>query len=166
MELILSDINVHKSDRARTFSAIDLIKGAESILEEERVLLLLPEPDWDSLNRAPAEKGKRLKELMECRTKRTWDTNEVLGIKNLADALYGMYDRKHYTLADKIRLLSLEYRCMWGPEDEPYGTCPVKDNLQIDHRRPVSRGGGGGPNLRWLCKRHNLKKSDSTPRWA
>ena len=166
MEAILSDFSTHKSGQTRTFSVIDLMKGAESILEEERVLLLLPESDWDSLNQTPMEKGKRLKEMIEFRTKRPWGTKEVLGLRDLADAIYGIYDRKPYTLADKVRLLSLEYRCMWGPEDEPYGYCNVKENLQVDHKRPVSRGGGGGLNLRWLCKRHNLKKSDRPPRWA
>ena len=48
---------------------------------------------------------------------------------------------------------------------------PPGEKLQLDHRRPISRGGDNHhSNLRWLCEGHNKARGDRPgsvePVWA
>lgn len=41
--------------------------------------------------------------------------------------------------------------------------CGRTDDLHLDHKTPISRGGGHTPdNLQWLCAWHNMSKHDKT----
>jgi len=40
--------------------------------------------------------------------------------------------------------------------------CSSHEQLEIDHRTPISRGGGAGENLHWLCRKCNRAKHTLT----
>lgn len=49
---------------------------------------------------------------------------------------------------------------------------PLSEPLELDHKRPLARGGDNGyRNLRWLCRGHNRGRGartrvTNTPPWA
>lgn len=41
--------------------------------------------------------------------------------------------------------------------------CGISENLQLDHKIPLTRGGSNAPcNLQWLCGHHNASKNNMT----
>ena len=66
--------------------------------------------------------------------------------------------RATFSKADRASIArSQRYRCMYC------GARLTTDNLQIDHRYPVSRGGSNDDeNLQALCRRCNIRKGNHT----
>ena len=142
-----------------------MLRALESILTEERAEKLVNHEEWEYMISSPDTKGLALKRLVEPKTGRDWGTQELAALMEHLEQLHGTHDRRAISLTDRLYLLTLPYRCMWGPEDEPYGRCDAVRDLQIDHIQPVTRGGRGGKNLRWLCGPHNRIKRDKRSPW-
>ena len=51
---------------------------------------------------------------------------------------------------------------VWARDKGPCVLCVSKENLHFDHDLPYSKGGTSlaSENVRILCMKHNLKKSD------
>lgn len=162
---VLDDINRIRPVGSESLNILDLTKAIISIMKDERATKLIPKDVWNSLIIQPDSKGKRMKEIVEAKCNRSWHTEELLDLQDFADKLYGKFRRKPISLEDKLRLAAEPYHCMWNSLDEPYGKCTENENLEIDHIIPVARGGRGGNNLRWLCKKHNLKKHANISPW-
>src|SRR5437867_3110610 len=100
-----------------------ILKALVSVLKDERAGKLASKNEWRELVADPRTKGERLKQLAEGRTARPWTTAEVQELMELLEILYGVYDRQPIGIADKLSLLTKEYVCNWGPDDEPFGEC-------------------------------------------
>lgn len=74
-------------------------------------------------------------------------------------ATWGLDDRRRLSVRDVPACVLARVDARQGGRRCAVPSCPVVVPLELDHRRPLSRGGDNHwSNLQWLCREHNRRK--------
>lgn len=148
VELICADVY---GINGGLFSVEYLLKGLVSVLKDERACRLVSAEEFREYYTSK-KRGLYLSNLVKSKTNRIWSEEELLDLDSILVSIYGQHDRKPIRLEDKLVLLTKPYICA-------HHDCQASEDLEIDHRIPVKRGGSSRwSNLQWLCRKHNREK--------
>jgi hypothetical protein len=154
LELALKDLSVAHSEE---LSILDFLSASASIIRDVVDDLIVVRV-LDSVGRIAFLKNPRpgrarlLADLARGLLMREQNDDELSDLINHVESELIPTRREAIPVHVKLALLSEPYRCS-------YPGCKVRDKLEIDHRRPVKRGGSSHrENLRWLCIKHNRTK--------
>ena len=85
----------------------------------------------------------------------------VVSISKLRDMGYVEYAEGFHCKIPRNRITPKEIRKMINSKNASCAYCGSKKNLEIDHIKPVSKGGGNNiENLQILCRKCNKAKGD------
>ena len=125
-------------------------------LLEHLVVELSQEKYWLQKIKVEPNAISIFKKEVERRTNFKWDNENIVVLYERVKAGLERHQRQRITYEELLRLLiNSPLVC------NICGKRPPEVNLHIDHIFPASKGGSSKfENLQFLCKEHNLKKSD------
>ncbi len=140
----------------------DLIDYLNWCLLEHLVFVFSQDRDWLAQIRDRSDAIAEFRAEVEKRTQLRWDPENISTLYRRVILTTEKHSRKPIRYEDLMRLLiNTPLKC----SNPDCGKEPPQVKLHIDHVFPASKGGGSGyENLRFLCEKCNLRKSDKIPR--
>jgi 5-methylcytosine-specific restriction endonuclease McrA len=140
----------------------DLLDYFNWCLLEQLVTTFSEDKNWISSLRAVPNGLAQFKKAVEMRTRLRWDVENISRLYDRVTKATEKHYKKPITYEELIRLLiNSPLRC----SNPLCGKSPPKVKLHIDHTLPASKGGDSKfENLKFLCERCNLSKSDTLER--
>ena len=140
----------------------DLLEYLNWCLLEHLVMMFSSNKDW--VNRLKSAEGgmAEFKKEVERRTKLKWTVDNIAKLYDRVRKATETHYRQPITYEELLRLLiNTPMKC----SNVDCGKAPPDVKLHIDHVFPASKGGNSKyENLRYLCEKCNLSKSDKIVR--
>jgi 5-methylcytosine-specific restriction endonuclease McrA len=142
--------------------ADDLVDYLNWCLLEHLVTMFSQDRDWIGRIRVQSDGMAQFKKEVERRTALKWDVENVQRLYERVLAACGKHYRQPIRYEELLRLLiNTPLKCA----NPACGKAPPDVKLHIDHFFPASKGGSSRfENLRFLCAKCNLSKSDKLPK--
>lgn len=131
-------------------------------LLEHLVNMFSADKEWISHLRSEKDGMAEFKKHVEERTRLKWDVDNIAKLYDRVCTAIETHYRQPITYEELLRLLiNTPMKC----SNTSCGRTPPDVKLHIDHFFPASKGGNSkSENLRYLCEKCNLSKSDKIPR--
>jgi 5-methylcytosine-specific restriction endonuclease McrA len=140
----------------------DLLDYLNWCLLEHLVSMFSSNKEWVKKLRLDSDGMAQFKNKVEERTRLKWDVENIAKLYNRVIQASEKHYRQQITYEELLRLLiNTPLKCA----NTNCGRTPPEVVLHIDHIFPASKGGDSKfENLRYLCEKCNLSKSDKIER--
>jgi len=140
----------------------DLLDYLNWCLLEHLVSMFSSNKEWIKKTRLDRDGMAQFKNEVEKRTRLKWDVENIAKLYKRVIQASEKHYRHQITYEELLRLLiNTPLRCA----NANCGKTPPEVVLHIDHIFPASKGGNSKfENLRYLCEKCNLSKSDKIER--
>lgn len=140
----------------------DLLDYLNWCLLEHLVSVLLEDKEWVTTLEGISNGMAQFKSVVEKRTKLKWDFENIEKLYGRVTQAAQMHYRKPISYEELLRLLiNSPLKC----SNPNCGKAPPEVKLHIDHTFPASKGGSSRyENLKFLCEKCNLRKSNNLER--
>lgn len=140
----------------------DLLDYLNWCLLEHLVTMFSADKEWIRRLKSAKDGMAEFKKQVERRTKLKWDIDNIAKLYDRVCKATETHYRQTVTYGELLRLLiNRPMKC----SNADCGKAPPDVKLHIDHIFPASKGGNSKyENLRYLCEKCNLSKSDKITR--
>ncbi len=140
----------------------DLMDYLNWCLLEHLVMIFSTNKEWINRLKSAKDGMAEFKKEVEIRTKLKWDVDNIIKLYDRVCKSTEAHYRQPITYEELLRLLiNTPMKC----SNADCGKTPPDVKLHIDHTFPASKGGNSKyENLRYLCEKCNLSKSNKITR--